>query len=306
MNEVRELMVQRSDQPRLDKFLAEEIEEFSRAQLQNLIKAGEVFLNGKKELKGKTALQNGDHIRIVLPSLKPETLQPEEINLDIIFENDDILVVNKPAGMVVHPAQGHDSGTLVHAALHHLPELARGSSDFRPGVVHRLDKETSGLIILAKNDASYHFLQNQFKNRRVRKTYLAIVHGFPPTPLGRVEAPVGRDAVQRKKMAIVPIIKGREAVTEYKMIEKFSAHSLIEAYPLTGRTHQIRLHLAFLGCPVLGDRLYGPRERNFPVKRQMLHAFRLEITLPGIKTTRCFEAPLPEDMKLILETFRQV
>jgi 23S rRNA pseudouridine1911/1915/1917 synthase len=232
-------------------------------------------------------------------------LIPEEIPLDIIFENNDLMIVNKPAGMVVHPASGHLSGTLVHAALNHAPELEGIGGEHRPGVVHRLDKDTSGLILVAKNDKAHRFLQDQFRKRTVHKTYYALTDGFPPTPVGRIEAPIGRDSAHRKQMAIVSLTRGREAVTEYKTIEKFENHTLIAAYPHTGRTHQIRLHLAFLGCPIVGDRVYGKRKLSTEAKRQMLHAFQIEILLPGEESPRIFQAPIPEDMNLIIQELRK-
>jgi 23S rRNA pseudouridine1911/1915/1917 synthase len=213
-------------------------------------------------------------------------------------------VVNKPAGMVVHPAAGHASGTLVHAALAHAPTMEGVGGERRPGVVHRLDKDTSGLILLAKNDAAHHRLQEQFHSRSVVKTYLALVDGRPPTPRGRIEAPIGRDPAHRQRMAVLPPGKGRQAVSEYGTVEAFPEHTLLEVHPLTGRTHQIRLHLAFIGCPVVGDKIYGRRHSSLPLKRQFLHAARLEITLPGEERPRHFEAPLPDELKHILNFLR--
>jgi 23S rRNA pseudouridine1911/1915/1917 synthase len=177
--------------------------------------------------------------------------------------------------------------------------------EMRPGVVHRLDKDTSGLILMAKNDRSHHWLQEQFRNRSVEKVYIALVDGAPPTPSGRVEAAIGRDASHRKQMAVVPELKGRHATTEYFTLETFPEHTLLEAYPHTGRTHQIRLHLAFIGCPITGDTLYGHRKPTLPIKRQFLHAARLTITLPGEKEARVFEAPLPSDLQHVLNNLRK-
>ncbi|MDO9088068.1 MAG: RluA family pseudouridine synthase [Anaerolineaceae bacterium] len=290
---------------RLDKFLVEKFPDFSRSRLQNFIHNGFVLVNGKQVIKGGLSLESGDEISISIPPIKGSNLIPEEIPLDIIFENDDMMVVNKQAGMVVHPASGHLSGTLVHAALNHAPELEGIGGEHRPGVVHRLDKDTSGLILIAKNDKAHRFLQDQFRKRSVQKTYYALTDGFPPTPVGRIEAPIGRDPSHRKKMAIVPLSRGREAVTEYKTIEKYENHSLIAAYPHTGRTHQIRIHLAFLGCPILGDRIYGRRKILLEANRQMLHAYQIEIVLPGEDSPRLFQAPLPDDMNQIILELRQ-
>jgi 23S rRNA pseudouridine1911/1915/1917 synthase len=237
-----------------------------------------------------------------IPPPAPSGLVGEDIPLDILFENDDLLVVNKPAGMVVHPAAGHDKGTLVHAVLGYDPEMEGIGGEERPGVVHRLDKETSGLILLAKNDLAHHWLQDQFRLRKVEKIYLALVDGAPPTPSGRVEAPVGRDPSHRKKMAIMPPGKGREAVSEYTTLETFEKHTLLEFHPLTGRTHQIRLHCMFLGCPIVGDKIYGHRKQSFEIDRHFLHAARLKIILPGEKVASTFEAPLPDELQAILDS----
>jgi 23S rRNA pseudouridine1911/1915/1917 synthase len=203
--------------------------------------------------------------------------------------------------MVVHPAAGHSSGTLVHAVLAHAPGLEGVGGEQRPGLVHRLDKDTSGVIILAKNDRAHRFLQEQFAARTVEKHYLALVHGSPPTPTGRVEAAIGRDPKNRKRMAVVPEDKGRMALSEYKMVERFKDYSLLDVRILTGRTHQIRVHMAFLKCPVVGDTMYGRRSEKLEVKRQMLHAASLALRLPGEEAARVFEAGMPEDMAAVLE-----
>jgi 23S rRNA pseudouridine1911/1915/1917 synthase len=228
----------------------------------------------------------------------------ENIPLDIVFENEDVIVVNKPAGMVVHPAAGHDTGTLVHAVLGYKPDIEGIGGEERPGVVHRLDKDTSGLILLAKNDKAHHWLQDQFRLHKVEKTYLALVDGKPPTPAGRVEASIGRDPSHRKKMAIVSESKGRQAVSEYKTLESFPQHTLLEFHPLTGRTHQIRLHCAMLGCPIVGDEIYGRKKSSLPIGRHFLHAQKLKIVLPGEKQARVFEAPLPEELVHVLADLR--
>ncbi|HUM26023.1 MAG TPA: RluA family pseudouridine synthase, partial [Anaerolineales bacterium] len=242
---------------RLDKFLVTCLPEFSRARLQGLIDEGFVTINNVRAKKSGQSIDPGAEIEVRIPPPVPSGLVGEDIPLDIIFENDDLLIVNKPAGMVVHPAAGHDSGTLVHAVLGYDPDLEGIGGEERPGLVHRLDKETSGLIVLAKNERAHRWLQDQFRLRTVEKTYLALVDGMPPTPTGRVEASIGRDPSHRKKMAIVTAGKGREAVSEYKTLEAFKNHTLLEFHPHTGRTHQIRLHCQFLGCPIVGDSIYG-------------------------------------------------
>jgi 23S rRNA pseudouridine1911/1915/1917 synthase len=289
---------------RLDKFLTESLPEFSRSRIQGLIADGFVDVNGHAARKAGQSVESGTTLTIRIPPPVPTDLVAEEIPLDIIFENSDLLVVNKPAGMVVHPAAGHASGTLVNAVLGYDPELEGIGGEERPGVVHRLDKQTSGLILLAKNERAHRWLQDQFRLRKVEKTYLALVDGRPPTPSGRVEAPVGRDPRNRKRMAIVPASKGREAISEYKTLENFKSHTLLEFHPLTGRTHQIRLHCAFLKCPIVGDEVYGKRNASLPISRHFLHAYRLKIVLSSETGPRTFEAPLPDELEQVLRQLR--
>jgi 23S rRNA pseudouridine1911/1915/1917 synthase len=289
---------------RLDKFLVSRLPEFSRTRLQALIENGSILVNGRVAQKSGQMVSQGAYIQVHIPPAEPSDLVPEAILLDILFENDDLMVVNKPAGMVVHPAAGHSSGTLVHAALAHAPELVGIGGEKRPGVVHRLDRDTSGLILLAKNDQAHRFLQDQFRLRKTIKTYIALVDGKPPTPSGRIEASVGRDSVHRKLMTVTGVQKGREAVTEYRTLETYKAHSLLEVHPLTGRTHQIRVHMKFIGCPVAGDTVYGHRKPTIELDRQFLHAVRLTILLPGESQPRTFDAPLPDELESVLEKLR--
>lgn len=298
---IQEYLFDRDAPERLDKFLVGRLPEFSRSRLQGLIEDGFVDVDGSPARKSGQMIEPGQRVIIRIPPPAPVGLIPEDIPLDIIFENDDLIVINKPAGMVVHPAAGHASGTLVNAVLGYDPDLEGIGGEERPGLVHRLDKETSGLIVLAKNERAHRWLQDQFRLRHVVKTYLALVDGRPPTPSGRVEAPIGRDPSHRKKMAVRPSGKGREAVSEYKTLETFRAHSLLEFHPLTGRTHQIRLHCAFLGCPIVGDKIYGHKNPSVEIKRHFLHAHRLKIALPGEKHARTFEAALPEELRVVLE-----
>jgi 23S rRNA pseudouridine1911/1915/1917 synthase len=290
---------------RLDKFLVTCLPEFSRARLQGLIEDGFVSVNGTAAKKSGQTIEPGSEVEVRVPPPVPGKLVGEDIPLDIIFENDDLIVVNKPAGMVVHPAAGHASGTLVNAVLGYDPDMEGIGGEERPGLVHRLDKETSGLIVLAKNERAHNWLQDQFRLRKVEKTYLALVDGKPPTPTGRVEAPIGRDPSHRKKMAIVPEGKGREAVSEYRTLETFKNHTLLEFHPHTGRTHQIRLHCAFLGCPIVGDSVYGKRTFTVDIDRHFLHAFRLKIVLPDEKTPRVFEAALPVELEHVMEEVKR-
>ena len=296
---------EKEDKQRLDVFLTACLPEFSRSRIQGLIKGGFVKVEAGIVTKAGRDLEPGEQIQIRIPPPVPSGLVAEDIPLDIVFENEDLMVVNKPAGMVVHPSPGHNSGTLVHAALGYLPELEGIGGEERPGIVHRLDKDTSGLIVIAKNERAHRWLQDQFKSRKVEKIYLALVDSKPPTPAGRVEAPIGRNTTNRKLMAVVPLDKCREAVSEYRTLENFPAHTLLEVHPLTGRTHQIRVHMAFLGCPVAADMVYGKRKPTVELCRHFLHAHRLKIVLPGEKQARIFEASLPQELQFVLEHLRQ-
>lgn len=291
---------------RLDLCLADFCPDLSRTRWQQLIRAGHVIVDRKIVFKTGFQLQGGETVEARIPPPKDTTLRAEPIPLDIVYEDGDLLIVNKPAGMVVHPSAGHDSGTLVHAVLAHAPDIEGIGGEIRPGVVHRLDKDTSGLIIMAKNDAAHRSLQRQFKDRNVDKVYIALVDGHPPTPVGRIEAPIGRDPRDRKRMAVVPIGKGREATSVYQTLEQFSEHCLLEVQLRTGRTHQIRVHLSFIGCPVVGDRVYGKKRPSLPIQRQFLHAARLAIRLPGEDAPRHFEASLPDELEIVLDQIRTV
>jgi len=289
---------------RLDKFLVEQLPEFSRSRIQGLISDGHVDVNDHAAKKAGQTLESGYHVTVRIPPTVSAGLVAEDIPLDVLFENDDLLVVNKPAGMVVHPAAGHASGTLVNAVLGYDPDMEGIGGEERPGLVHRLDKETSGLILLAKNERAHRWLQDQFRSRKVEKIYLALVDGRPPTPTGRVEAFIGRDPSHRKKMAIVSESRGRESISEYKTLESFPRHTLLEFHPLTGRTHQIRLHCEFLGSPIVGDEIYGRKKSTIAIGRHFLHAHRMKIVLPGEKQARSFEAPLPVELENALNTLR--
>jgi 23S rRNA pseudouridine1911/1915/1917 synthase len=289
---------------RLDKFLVTCLPEFSRTRLQGMIDDGLVLVNGTPAHKAGQMLDAPAVVQVHIPPTQPTGIIPEAIPLEVVFENRDLIVVNKPAGMVVHPSPGHFTGTLVHAALAHAPEMEGIGGELRPGVVHRLDRDTSGLILLAKNDTAHHWLQDQFRERKVSKVYVALVDGRPPTPTGIIEAPIGRNTSHRQLMAIVEASKGRLAVTKYRTLETFPDHTLLEVHPLTGRTHQIRLHLKFIGCPVMGDTVYGRRHPTLPIQRHFLHAVRLAITLPGEASPRTFEAPLPEELDGVLRALR--
>ena len=290
---------------RLDKFLAGLLKEFSRSRIQGWIDEGLVDVDGRPAKKAGQLLERGFNVTVRIPPPASADLVAEEIPIDIVFENDDLIVVNKPAGMVVHPAVGHSSGTLVNAVLGHEPEIEGIGGEERPGIIHRLDKETSGLILIAKNERAHRWMQDQFRLRKVEKTYLALVDGNPPTPAGRVETFIGRDPRNRKRMANVSETRGRAAISEYKTLESFRQHTLLEFHPLTGRTHQIRLHCAFLGCPIVGDEVYGRRKPSIQIGRHFLHASRLRIVLPGEKEPGSFEAELPRELADLLENLRK-
>lgn len=299
--EILTLEFDNTESERLDHFLAVELTDYSRSRLQSFIKNGSVRVDGEPAKKYGQMLVPGQMITVIIPEVKPSGLVAENIPLDIIYEDEQSIVINKPAGMVVHPAAGHESGTLVHAVLAHCDDLKGFGGEIRPGVVHRLDRDTSGIIVMAKNEKAHIFLQEQFKDRSINKRYLALVDGAPPTPAGRVEAPIGRDPVRRQQMAILTPDKGRAAITEYRTIHSYEKHTLIEAHPLTGRTHQIRVHMAFLKCPIVGDVLYGRRKQSIELNRHFLHAFRLTILLPGHKEPMTFEAPLPDELTRVLD-----
>jgi 23S rRNA pseudouridine1911/1915/1917 synthase len=286
---------------RLDKALAMAMPELSRMQWQRLIQEGAVKLAGQP-LKASLRLEGGERITAVLPETQPTELQPEAIPLDIRYEDDDLLLVNKPAGMVVHPAAGHEGGTLVNAVLAHCPDLAGVGGEKRPGIVHRLDKDTSGLILVAKNDRAMRHLQLQFKKRTVGKVYLALVEGQIQPRTALIDAPLGRDPRQRKKMSVIRsgAATARTAQTQYQALLIYDEYSLVECQPHTGRTHQIRVHLAYIGYPIVGDTVYGRRKQRLPLKRHFLHATELSFKRPSDNQTVTFRAELPPELEAIL------
>lgn len=285
---------------RLDKYLAQSEPDYSRVQFQQIIADGGVCVNREVQQKSSFKLESGSTVTYSLPEAAETHLLHQAIAIDVIYVDENVIVVNKPAGMVVHPGAGNTQDTLVNAILHRWPDIARVGEAQRPGIVHRLDKETSGVLILARNETAYNWLVRQFKSRKTQKTYLALVDGEPPTPTGRVEAAIGRDEKIRQRMAVVYGDKGKNAITEYRSLEKFTDHTLLEVHPLTGRTHQIRVHLAFLGCPVTGDKIYGRRKRSIEIPRFFLHAHKLSIKLPGDEEPTEFTAPLATDLKEVL------
>ncbi len=286
---------------RLDKAIAVSLPDLSRAFIQRLIKKGQVTVNGRTS-KPSYRVEVGDEVQVNIPHETPAEITPEQIDLDVIYEDEHLLAVNKPSDMVVHPAYGHQSGTLVNALLGYWPQAADVGGPDRSGIVHRLDKDTSGLILVAKSETTHAALQRLFKRRQVEKSYLALVEGHPDPRQGLIDAPVGRDKRNRKRMAIVR--SGREARTAYRVSELFDAHSLVELQPETGRTHQIRVHLAWLGYPVVGDRVYGYRKQRLLKHRQFLHAHKLELIHPITQVPLLLSAPLPQDLNDLLRRLR--
>lgn len=287
---------------RLDQFLTASIPDLTRSEAQRLIKAGEVLVNDKLS-KPAYRLVVDDQIQVTIPPTETETIKPENIPLDVLYEDVDLVAVNKKAGMVVHPAFGNMSGTLVNAALARWPDVETVGGIERAGIVHRLDKDTSGVIVLAKTLPALDNLQAQFKARTVYKRYLALVEGVPPSSTGLIEAPIGRDPKQRKRMAVVR--DGREAATRYNLLEDFDSFSLLELELLTGRTHQIRVHLTWLGHPVVGDSVYGYRKQRIKMKRLFLHAANLHVDSPSNGERLEFEAPLPVVLEDVLAKLRR-
>ena len=285
---------------RLDKVLLARHPDFSRSRIEGLVKAGFVTVNGVLAEKAGQKVAASDAIDVTIPPPVPAVPEPEDIPLDVVYEDDDIVVVNKPAGLVVHPAPGHGAGTLVNALLHHCPNLSGIGGVARPGIVHRLDQDTSGLIVVAKSQPAMDGLVKAFaSHRNVEKTYLAVCHGQPRLDAGRIENLIGRHPVDRKRMAIVER-NGKVAITNWRVRAAGVRTSLLECRIETGRTHQIRVHLASLGCPIFGDRVYGKGaldRRLDPVPaRQMLHAWRLALWHPVRNERMSFEAPVPPDM----------
>ena len=301
---------------RIDRWLAEVLPERSRSEIQRWIKNGEVLVD-QTSAKASHRVEAKQRVEIHLPpNNDTPTVEPQALTLPIIFENDDLLIIDKPAGMVVHPAPGHDDGTLVNAILHHCPAIEGVGGERRPGIVHRLDKETSGLLVVAKNDRAHRDLQAQFKARTVYKEYLSLLEGRIEPPQGRIIAPLGRHPVERQRQAVLPPdprtgeTQGREAITDYRVQAYYTspvrdsntiAHfSFVSVVLHTGRTHQIRVHFAWRKHPVVGDTLYGYRKQRLPIEHQFLHAHRLRLRLPSSGEEREFLAPLPADLQQIL------
>jgi len=283
---------------RLDQFLAKRLPEFSRSRLQQLIRDGFVRLNNSTS-RPRQIVRGGDKIELTEPPLQKIETLPEPIPLEILFEDDDLIVINKQPGLVVHPGAGHREHTLVNAILNHCATLSGIGGKERPGIVHRIDKETSGCLVVAKNDASHWDLSRQFAARTVEKIYLALVAGKLRKTAGVIEEKIGRHLVRRQQMSATAV-RGRPAKTEYRVVRSSGRVTLVECRLHSGRTHQIRVHLHHLGHPVLGDKVYAPRlAKDFP--RQMLHAWKLEFRHPRTEEWKSFEAPLPDDFAAAIE-----
>lgn len=281
---------------RLDKACSEIFSDYSRSQIKQLLDGGNITVNGKTE-KAKYKVKSGDVIRLEEPETKTLELRPENITLDIVYEDDDVIVINKPQGMVVHPAPGHDEHTLVNALLYHCP-LSTINGTFRPGIVHRIDKDTSGLLMVAKNDKAHRSLAKQLKDKTNIREYVALVHGRIAEDEGTINAPIGRSLKDRKKQAVVK--DGRNAVTHFEVLKRYRDYTLVKCILETGRTHQIRVHMKYIGHPLVGDPLYGPK-KTIKGNGQFLHAGKLGFVHPTTGKLLIFEAPLPKIFQECLE-----
>ena len=284
---------------RLDAYLAENTE-LTRTRIQQLIKEENIKVNDKKT-KSSYKIEMGDTIEVFIPEKKEIDLVPQNISINILYEDNDIAVIDKKAGLVIHPSYGHESGTLVNAIMFHINDLSGINGEIRPGIVHRLDKDTSGLIIIAKNDKAHNKLSEMFKNKEINKTYLAIVKGSLGKDTGRLETQMGRDLKDRKKMSVLKI-GGKTAITNYEVLDKNDKFSLVRVNIETGRTHQIRVHMKYLGYPILGDSVYGKESKS--VKRQMLHAYKLEFMHPVTGKEMIIKSEIPKDFSEVLERIK--
>ncbi len=297
----------RGERLRIDRYLSQELPNLSRSRIQQLIEQGSLQINGKACTSKKTMVQLGDRISLTIPEVIPLDLQPEAIPLDILYEDDSLIIVNKPAGLVVHPATGHESGTLVNALLAHCQNLAGIGGVQRPGIVHRLDKDTTGAIAIAKTDQAHQHLQAQLKAKTARREYLGVVYGATSSDNGTIDQPIGRHPVDRKKMAVVPVEKGgRLAVTHWQVQERLGNYTLMYFQLETGRTHQIRVHSAYIGHPIVGDPVYSAgRSVGVNLPGQTLHAWRLTLQHPVSEERIEVTAPIPKTFNTLLDVLRK-
>jgi len=301
METIRHIVLNEEAGERIDKVIASINEDWSRSQVQEWIKNGDVLVN-EKVVKPNYKCSEGDEMILHIPEPKSLDVEPEDMDLNIYYEDEDVLVVNKPRGMVVHPAPGHLSGTLVNGLMAHCKDLSGINGVLRPGIVHRIDKDTSGLLMVAKNDMAHESLVNQLVNKTVTRKYEAIVHGVIPHDYGTIDAPIGRDKVDRQSMAVVD--NGKDAVTHFRVIDRFEQFTHVECVLETGRTHQIRVHMKYIGFPLAGDPKYGPK-KTLPINGQALHAGVLGFTHPRTKEYLEFQAPLPEEFERLLDQLRK-
>ncbi|NLK42818.1 MAG: RluA family pseudouridine synthase [Tissierellia bacterium] len=293
-----EIYVDEDDGERLDSYIAKEIDEVSRAFVQKLIKEGLVLVN-EKHVKPSYIVNEGDYIKIEFPKPKKLEIMAENIPLDIVYQDQDIVIINKPQDMVVHPAPGNYSGTLVNGLLFHIDNLSSINGIIRPGIVHRLDKDTSGLLLVAKNDHSHRYLSEELKDRKIERNYIALVHGVLKNDQGIIDAPIGRHPKDRKKMAVTSK-NSKEAITHYNVLDRFDNYTLVDVSLETGRTHQIRVHMAHINHPIIGDPVYSRGKNEFGLDKQMLHAYRLGFVHPSTKEFMEFKADLPHYFEKIV------
>ena len=284
---------------RIDKLLSERLD-YSRSQIQQWLKEEQVRVNGEV-VRANYKVKAADHIELQIPEPQELAIEAEDLPLTIVYEDQDVAVVNKPQGLVVHPAAGHESGTLVNALMYHIKDLSSINGVIRPGIVHRIDKDTSGLLMVAKNDKAHESLAEQLKEKTSVRKYLALVHGEISHDKGEINAPIGRSKTDRKMQAVIET--GKPAVTHFQVVERFEGYTLIELQLETGRTHQIRVHMKYIGYPVAGDPLYGPK-KTLPGQGQFLHAKTLGFVHPATGEYMEFEAPLPEIFEKTLEQLR--
>ena len=299
--EIKYLKYELLEPTRIDKFLKEELDEISRSLIQDLIKSGNVLVNDKT-VKPNYNLKENDEIKVTIIDPEVSDIVPQDIPLDVYYEDEDVIVINKPSGMVVHPGCGNYDNTLVNALMFHCKDLSSINGVIRAGIVHRIDKDTSGLLVSCKNDFSHHHLSEQFFNKTVKRKYYALVHGVINHNLGKIDAPIGRDSSNRQMMSIVN--NGKHAVTHFKVLERFTDYTFVELQLETGRTHQIRCHMKYIGFPLVGDPVYGPR-KVIGDKGQFLHAKTLGFTHPKTGKFMEFECPLPDYFENFLNELRE-